>query len=309
MDENYDDIDLKGLFVYILKKYKSIIVCVMVGCLLGCCFSFIKMNSNTPDNVLKTIEKADKDKLDIDEVKQYAGAVRLYNSMVAYENSSALMNLNANNVYKGVLSYGITSKENDTDEIAAYFESVLDRDGGWENLQKNTDGDYSISDLKELVSLEHKDKNDNNSENSNSYINNTGSNNASSKNGFYAMDITAYGKDESFVKSVLEFVSNEIEKTKSDVEKKKKEFQKKLKALYENNSDTKKEKFIYKPVEGLTVIGAIAEVIQVAEKRGETITAVVDNVRLTITKRSDSKKKLEEFYRKKILQRAKEKSR
>lgn len=96
---------------------------------------------------------------------------------------------------------------------------------------------------------------------------------------------------------------------KSNVERKKKEFQKKLKALYENKTDTRKEKFIYKPVEGLTVIGAIAEAIQVAEKRGETITAVVDNVRLTITKRSDSKKKLEEFYRKKILQRAKEKSR
>ena len=96
---------------------------------------------------------------------------------------------------------------------------------------------------------------------------------------------------------------------RSDAEKKKKEFLKKLEDSYTEKETKKKKRFVYEPVAGLTIIGAIREAVQIASKRGEPITAVMNDVRLTITEKSDTRKKLEEFHRKLIARYAREKSR
>ena len=203
MNNTYYEIDIKELFFFLLGKYKVILSSLLIGCLIGCCISFSSINDHTPENILKTLEK-EKEKIDEEEVKQYANIVKLYNSRKEYENSSAIINLNANNVYKGTLSYGITSKENDVDEIIEYFKSTLDRDNGWEELCRYTDNEYSIKNLKELITIKNEKSGQDDKLTDSTY-------------GFNPLNISIYGKTEQFVKKVVEFILDRFNKTKEEV--------------------------------------------------------------------------------------------
>ena len=60
----------------------------------------------------------------------------------------------------------------------------------------------------------------------------------------------------------------------------------------------KEKRFVYEPVAGLTIIGAIKEAIKIAEERNEPITAFMNDVYLTITKKSNVERKKKEFQKK-----------
>lgn len=187
--ENYyeETINLKDLFFYVFKKWKKIIIAALIGLLIGCGFSLYKMYENTPDNVLKKLEKIEE--INKNNIIQYADYVSVYDKEVEYSKNSILMNLNSNATYTGNLSYSYTSLDKDIKSIENYYDGLLDNNIN--QFVKLFDNKYDASYIKELISYDFITVNSN--------VIKTSSDNYSS--GY--LDIKIVGESEEFVQTIL----------------------------------------------------------------------------------------------------------
>lgn len=193
MDNYYEEtIDLKNLFFYILKKWKHILIGLLVGLLLGCAFSFYKMSTNNPNAIL---DRVNSDTFDKSNVIQYSDYVSLYNKEVDYAQNSLLMNLDSNNMYTGNLSYSVNSLEKDIKSIENYYDGILNVDNNFDTILSSLGNEYKDKDVKELINLDFLLSN-NNSVNISSSVYDSG-----------LLDIIIYGTDEKLV----ETLKNKIE--------------------------------------------------------------------------------------------------
>lgn len=175
MYNNYEDdmeIDLVDLLFYLLKKWRSLIVAVMIGAILGAGLYVVKNHQQQVEQAAQEAEllKNDEDeafdekdyniskdtKVNMDIAYQYR---QLYNKQLEYNQKSIIMQLDPNEVYAGVLEYYI-SAENNTELISELYQSILNDDDVLEELKDASGLKCETPYIKELISSE--DGNDKN---------------------------------------------------------------------------------------------------------------------------------------------------
>ncbi len=169
MYNNYEDdmeIDLVDLLFYLLKKWRSLIVAVMIGAILGAGLYVVKNHQQQAEQAAQEAEllKNDEDeafdekdyniskdtKVNMDIAYQYR---QLYNKQLEYNQKSIIMQLDPNEVYAGVLEYYI-SAENNTELISELYQSILNDDDVLEELKDASGLKCETPYIKELISSE-----------------------------------------------------------------------------------------------------------------------------------------------------------
>ena len=169
MYNNYEDdmeIDLVDLLFYLLKKWRSLIVTVMIGAILGAGLYVVKNQQQQAEQAAQEAEllKNDEDeafdekdyniskdtKVNMDIAYQYR---QLYNKQLEYNQKSIIMQLDPNEVYAGVLEYYI-SAENNTELISELYQSILNDDDVLEELKDASGLKCETPYIKELISSE-----------------------------------------------------------------------------------------------------------------------------------------------------------
>ena len=120
MYENYyeyeDELDIKALFVFVLRKWHILLSFMIVGCIFGCFFSVYKIYQSRPEAVLTRLNSLDKQEINEFEIKQYNDFKNLYDDYLKYEDKSLIMKLDPNSVYTATSSHSFTSSVSDIDK-------------------------------------------------------------------------------------------------------------------------------------------------------------------------------------------------
>ena len=167
MYNDYEDdmeIDLVDLLFYLLKKWRSLIVAIVIGAVLGAGLYVVKNHQQQAEQAAQEEEllKNDEDetfeekdyniskdtKANMDIAYQYR---QLYNKQLEYNQKSIIMQLDPNEVYSGVLEYYI-SAGNHTELISELYQSVLNDDDILEELKDASGFRCETPYIKELVS-------------------------------------------------------------------------------------------------------------------------------------------------------------
>ena len=110
-------IDLKELMLYILRKWRLLILAGIIGVVLGCAFGLLK-----PE---KSIDDLEIDKLHLKEINQYAHYQELYDEQIRKEEESVYMNMDPENVWRGSKIYYLTAYETDLTRINEMYNSIF----------------------------------------------------------------------------------------------------------------------------------------------------------------------------------------
>ena len=167
MYNNYEDdmeIDLVDLLFYLLKKWRSLIVAIVIGAILGAGLYVVKNHQQQAEQAAQEAEllKNDEDetfdekdyniskdtKVNMDIAYQYR---QLYNKQLEYNQKSIIMQLDPNAVYAGVLEYHI-SAENNTGLIGELYQNILNEDDVLEELKDASGFKCETPYIKEVVS-------------------------------------------------------------------------------------------------------------------------------------------------------------
>lgn len=172
MYNNYEDdmeIDLVDLMFYLLKKWRSLIVAIVIGVILGAGLYVVKNHQQQAEQAAQEAEllKNDEDeafdekdyniskdtKVNMDIAYQYR---QLYNKQLEYNQKSIIMQLDPNEVYAGVLEYYI-SAGNNTGLLSELYQSILNDDDILEELKDASGLKCETPYIKELISSEDGD--------------------------------------------------------------------------------------------------------------------------------------------------------
>lgn len=167
MYNNYEDdmeIDLVDLLFYLLKKWRSLIVAIVIGAILGAGLYVVKNHQQQAEQAAQEAEllKNDEDeafdeknyniskdtKVNMDIAYQYR---QLYNKQLEYNQKSIIMQLDPNEVYAGVLEYYI-SAGNNTGLLSELYQSILNDDDILEELKDASGFKCDTPYIKELIS-------------------------------------------------------------------------------------------------------------------------------------------------------------
>ena len=169
MYNNYEDdmeIDLVDLLFYLLKKWRSLIVAIVIGAILGAGLYVVKNHQQQAAQEAELL-KNDEDeafdekdyniskdtKVNMDIAYQYR---QLYNKQLEYNQKSIIMQLDPNEVYAGVLEYYI-SAGNNTGLLNELYQSILNDDDILEELKDASGLKCETPYIKELISSEDGD--------------------------------------------------------------------------------------------------------------------------------------------------------
>lgn len=167
MYNNYEDdmeIDLVDLLFYLLKKWRSLIVAIVIGVILGAGLYVVKNHQQQAEQAAQEAEllKNDEDetfdekdyniskdtKVNMDIAYQYR---QLYNKQLEYNQKSIIMQLDPNAVYAGVLEYHI-SAGNNTGLLGELYQNILNEDDVLEELKDASGFKCETPYIKEVVS-------------------------------------------------------------------------------------------------------------------------------------------------------------
>ena len=110
-------IDLKELMLFILRKWRVLILAGIIGVVLGCAFGLLKQE--------KSIEDLELEELHLQEIGQYARYQQLYDEQLRKEAESVYMNMDPENVYRGSKIYYLTAYESDLTRINEMYNSIF----------------------------------------------------------------------------------------------------------------------------------------------------------------------------------------
>ena len=167
MYNNYEDdmeIDLVDLLFYLLKKWRSLIVAIVIGAILGAGLYVVKNHQQQAEQAAQEAEllKNDEDeafdekdyniskdtKVNMDIAYQYR---QLYNKQLEYNQKSIIMQLDPNAIYAGVLEYHI-SAGNNTGLLGEVYQNILNEDDVLEELKDASGFKCETPYIKEVVS-------------------------------------------------------------------------------------------------------------------------------------------------------------
>ena len=148
-----EEIDIGGLFFYVCRHWRSLILLLIIGAALGCLFSIVKMNQSKKQAATGAVEiKLEPNRKAV--VDEYGEYLQLLEKTSARADDSVILNMDPSAVYTGALSYFVSCKNDDIDRIGALAESIIYRDGNLESLHEVSGIDCSLSAFEELITAD-----------------------------------------------------------------------------------------------------------------------------------------------------------
>lgn len=140
----YDTIDLRQMFWFLLKKWKVLLIGLLVGALLGVGVTALQGE--------KTLDSFDMEELDLERIQQYAVYQQLYQDQLKHTRASALLRLDPNAVYSGKMIYYLSAGYS-TELAAMQFDAILDEPDIWGELKKAGELSCEEQYVRELVNI------------------------------------------------------------------------------------------------------------------------------------------------------------
>lgn len=147
-EENEKMLDCKQLFYYVVKQWKQILLCLMVGILLGSVFSFIRGQKTVDD-----LSDAERKTLNIEKIHQYHRVQQLYELQLENNAKSVILQLDPNQVYRANRSYYLTIPAIDASLISERYAMIMADTAFLDELIAASGLDCSHRAIKELVGL------------------------------------------------------------------------------------------------------------------------------------------------------------
>lgn len=138
-------IDLKELMLYLLRKWRVLILAGCIGLALG-----IVVGLLMPE---KTIDDLDMDKLHIKEIGQYARYQQLYDEQLEIEAASVYMNMDPSNVHSAQKVYFVTAYEADMNRIQEGFSAILRDTNFYNDLVQASGLNCTEREIQELAGM------------------------------------------------------------------------------------------------------------------------------------------------------------
>lgn len=130
-------IDLRQMGYFVLKKWKILLIFIIVGLLLGTGLTLLKGET--------TLESFDTTKMDNERIQQYALYNQLYLDRLKYDRGSVIIRMDPNAVYSGSLRYYITADTVSIDFIANLFRNIMyDESIFGEDKEKASDHRFAV---------------------------------------------------------------------------------------------------------------------------------------------------------------------
>ena len=111
------EIDLWELFLYICRRWRSLVILVLVGAALGLAFGLVKA-ANYGKNL-------NMDELHLPQIEQYVRYVQMYEEQEAYEAESVYLNLEPDAVYQGSVRYYLRLQASDSLIVGQRYNAIL----------------------------------------------------------------------------------------------------------------------------------------------------------------------------------------
>lgn len=147
------EIDLLGLSIFLLKKWRKLIVFFIVGALVGCGISIYKMKTMEVDKIETYLSGLKDEEIDVDTVKIYNEYKTLYESALKRKETSIVLNMDQNNVYMSNLEYFISCEYSRIDEVIGYYSSLINESDNLTAILDASGLNCAKNDIKELITV------------------------------------------------------------------------------------------------------------------------------------------------------------
>lgn len=141
------EIDLIELFLYVCRRWRSLIVLGLIGVVIGVGVGLYKANAKPKLDDLEVEE------LHLKEIEQYARYQALYEDQIAWEKESVLLNMDPTAVYAGSVTYYLQLKEIDTPVVSRLYSSILNDNEVFVRIQEAGRLDCTLRAIKQLVGI------------------------------------------------------------------------------------------------------------------------------------------------------------
>ena len=142
------EIDLIELFLYVCRRWRSLIVLGLIGVVIGVGVGLYKANAKPKLDDLEVEE------LHLKEIEQYARYQALYEDQIAWEKESVLLNMDPTAVYAGSVTYYLQLKEIDTPVVSRLYSSILNDNEVFVRIQEAGRLDCTLRAIKQLVGIQ-----------------------------------------------------------------------------------------------------------------------------------------------------------
>ena len=142
------EIDLIELFLYVCRRWRSLIALGLIGVVIGVGVGLYKANAKPKLDDLEVEE------LHLKEIEQYARYQALYEDQIAWEKESVLLNMDPTAVYVGSVTYYLQLKEIDTPVVSRLYSSILNDNEVFVRIQEAGRLDCTLRAIKQLVGIQ-----------------------------------------------------------------------------------------------------------------------------------------------------------
>ena len=139
------EIDLIELFLYVCRRWRSLIALGLIGVVIGVGVGLYKANAKPKLDDLEVEE------LHLKEIEQYARYQALYEDQIVWEEESVYLNMDPHNAYTGDIRYYLRLKESNSSMVSQLYSSILNTNEMYEDLIEASGLDCSIRAIKQLV--------------------------------------------------------------------------------------------------------------------------------------------------------------
>lgn len=146
MRREEDEIDLIQLMLYVLRRWKILLLTGVLGLILGGVFGALKGD--------KTLDQLDIDTLNMEQIQQYARYQQLYEDEVARQAESVYMNMDPEAVYTVTKNYYVAGQDNDLNRVSLAIGSILQDQTVYAQILEETGLTCSQRSLAELMNVE-----------------------------------------------------------------------------------------------------------------------------------------------------------
>lgn len=146
--EDEKTIDLKQLLYYVLKRWKQILIFLIIGVVLGCGFSLLRGQKTLDDLSADDIKS-----LNIEKLSQYRRVQEQYEMQLDLNEQSIVLHMDSNQVYRNYRSYSLTVPAEDVRLISDRFYMIASNPDVLNELIAASGYDCDERVIKELFGL------------------------------------------------------------------------------------------------------------------------------------------------------------
>ena len=143
--ESEKTLDLKQLLFFILKRWKKILLFLIIGALLGCGLAVVRGKPSPAD--------MDTSSLNMERIIQYAHYQELYQQQLESEKTSVLLQMNPNEVYSAYSKFYVTMPSQQAELVRQKYSALLSDVDFLKELIEVSGLNCDERAIKELVSI------------------------------------------------------------------------------------------------------------------------------------------------------------